>query len=207
MGHVLPAQFRLMDLPLARRAWNANNRVPQNHSLDGGELYHVRQEHDVESTTESIIPTLYKAKISHELSYPIGAERISAALRSAAQFTELQLRFTGHYGDNLRKGHYWFLSVHFAGKATSAAKFLDSLGRPLFYEWEIWVQPVPRVLRHKTMQYITASALPHIRTWLEEREHIAQQGRESLQFFYDERTEEFIPKQETSPAPVRERGR
>ncbi len=31
--------------------------------------------------------------------------------------------------------------------------------------------------------------------------------REPLAFFYDERTEEFIPKQEVSPAPVRERGR
>jgi hypothetical protein len=47
----------------------------------------------VEDVQPYTIPTLSKAKISHHLSYPVGATAISLALASAAQLPELKLHF------------------------------------------------------------------------------------------------------------------
>lgn len=47
----------------------------------------------MEDVQQVTIPTLSKAKISHMLSYPIGARDVSTALSSAVQLPELKLHF------------------------------------------------------------------------------------------------------------------
>lgn len=65
----------------------------------------------MEDTQPVIVPTLSRAKISSNLSYPIGAEQISAALAAAAQFPNLKLHFYSGFESGLRKGHYELLRV------------------------------------------------------------------------------------------------
>jgi hypothetical protein len=150
-----------------------------------------------------IIPTRTKAKISHELSFPIGAERISVSLATAAQFPRLVLHFKQDYFNGVRFGHYPFLRAKYDGRAK-----VNNLGGnpdiPLFNEWEITVWPVPRVLRHRIQRYIVDSALPQIRQWLDQRVHLAGPGDDTLTFLFDEKKEEFIPEHRAHPQPMRE---
>ena len=55
--------------------------------------YDVLRDQAVEENKPIIIPTRFKAKISHELSFPIGAEKISIALASVPQLAQLVLHF------------------------------------------------------------------------------------------------------------------
>jgi hypothetical protein len=156
-----------------------------------------------------IIPILSRAKISRNLSYPIGAERISAALTSSAQLPQLKLHFYSMSDLWLRSGHYEFLRVEYLNNARPAEEWpIWSLyGRPPQYRWEIVVQPVPRALRHRIKQFIVETALAQIAHWLDERVQLAQRGSDILVFFYDEKTEEFTPRQLTRLEPVRHRSR
>jgi len=120
----------------------------------------------VEDVQPYTVPTASKAKISHHLSYPIGAEAVSLALASAAQSPELKLRFYFWSDLWLRSGHYEFLRVEYLNNATPAEEFpmLRLHKRPPQYRWEIVVQPVPRLVRHRIKQYILESALPAAQT-------------------------------------------
>jgi hypothetical protein len=138
-----------------------------------------------------IIPTGTKAKISHELSFPIGAERISLALASTSQLPQLVLHFRRDYFNGVRFGRYPFLRVHYSRREKPS----DLLSPPvasLFSEWQIWVWPVPRILRHHIQQYIVDSGLPRIKQWLDHHVNLAQPGSESLTFLFDEKKEEFV---------------
>jgi hypothetical protein len=151
---------------------------------------------------KTVIPTGTKAKISHTLSFPIGAERISAALASTAQLPELVLHFSSDRFNQVRYGHYPFLSVRYSGRQMPINPIFSS-GLPLFNKWEIMVKPVPRALRHRIHQYILDTALPRIKQWLDQRVNLAHPGSESLAFFFDEKKEEFVLEEDTRPQPIR----
>ena len=153
-----------------------------------------------------IIPTVSRAKISRKLSYPIGAERVSALLASAAQLPELKLHFYSEFDIQFRNGHFEFLRVEYLNNARPSREWpISSLyKRPIQSRWEIVVQPVPRTLRHRVKQYILDSALVQIAHWLVERKQLAQQGNDILAFFYDEKAEEFVPRQLTRLEPLRQ---
>jgi hypothetical protein len=156
----------------------------------------------MEDVKTVIIPTRTKAKVSHELSFPIGAERISMALASVMQLPQLVLHFRSDRWNQVRFGHYPFLSVTYSGKEWTNNP-VDSSGIPLFNRWEIEVNPVPRILRHRIQQYILDSALPQIRQWLDQRADLAHEGSDTLDFFFDEEKEEFVPKLLARPQPLR----
>lgn len=156
-----------------------------------------------------IIPTFSRAKISRNLSYPIGAERVSAALASSAQLPELKLHFYSGFDLGLRKGQFEFLRVEYLNNARPAEEWpISSLyGRPPQYRWEIVVQPVPRALRDRINQFIVETALAQITHWLGERVKLAQRGTDILAFFYDQTSEEFTPRHLTRLEPLRHRSR
>jgi hypothetical protein len=158
----------------------------------------------MEDIQQVTIPTLSRAKISSKLSYPIGAEHISLALTSTAQLPMLKLHFYAGLGIGLRHGHYEFLRVEYLNQATPSEKWpISSLyKRPPQYRWEIVVQPVPRIFRHRIKQYIVDSALPQIAHWLIDRAQLAQRGNDILAFFYDEKTDEFMPRELTHLEPL-----
>ena len=160
---------------------------------------------NLEDVQQIVIPTLSKAKISHTLSYPIGASDVSSALSSAVQLPELKLHFYSGFDIGLRSGHYEFLRVEYLSNTTSASEWPIShlYQRPPQFRWEIIVQPVPRLLRNRIKQYILNSALPQILQWLAERPQLVQQGNDMLTFFYDEKTEDFVVRRLTHLEPTR----
>jgi hypothetical protein len=155
----------------------------------------------MEEVSTVIIPTRTK-KISHELSFPIGAERISVALGSVEQLPQLVLHFSSDYFNRVRSGHYPFLWVRYRGRELPINP-VSSSGIPLFNKWEIAVGPVPRVLRHRIRQYVLDTALPQIKQWLDQRVDLAHSGSESLTFFFDEKKEEFVLEQIARRQPMR----
>jgi len=163
----------------------------------------------VEDVQPYTIPTLSKAKISHHLSYPIGAAAISVALASAPQLAELKLHFYSWSDLWLKSGHYEFLRVEYLNNATPAEEYpiWRLHQRPPQYRWEIVVQPVPRVIRHAIKQYILESALSEIASWLSDRTDLDQQGSDMLTFFYDEKAGEFQIRRLTRLEPLRRSGR
>src|SRR6266576_1547831 len=139
----------------------------------------------MEDVQPFIIPTLSRAKISHHLSYPIGAAAVSLALGSTVQLPELKPHFYFWTDIWLRGGNYEFLRVEYLNNATPAENWPISglYKRPPQYRWEIVVQPVPRFVRHPIKQYILSSALPQIADWLSGRAQLAQRGSDMLTFF------------------------
>jgi hypothetical protein len=159
----------------------------------------------MDETQQIVIPTLSRAKISRNFSYPIGAVSVSTALASTAQLAELKLHFYSGFDHDLRRGHYEFLRVEYLNNAQPSQDWpISSLyKRPNQERWEIIVQPVPRTLRHRVKQYILDSALTQIVHWLGKRTELAQQGNDILAFFYDEKAKEFVPRQLTRLEPLR----
>jgi hypothetical protein len=161
---------------------------------------------DAEETQRIVIPTISRTKISRRLSYPISAEPISESLTSVPQFAELKLLFySSKYHGPLRNKEYEFLRVEYLNNTKSREKWpiANLWGRPLQGQWEIAVQPVPRVLRHNIRQYILEDALPQMKQWLVERTHLLQRGSDILAFFYSEETEECISRHIANLEPLR----
>jgi hypothetical protein len=160
----------------------------------------------VEAVQPYIIPTVSKSKISHHLSYPVGAAAVSTALASVTQLPELKLHFYFYSEHSLRRGHYEFLRVEYLNNALPpAAEWPIWLlySRPPQYRWEIIVQAVPRVNRHRINEYILKTALPQVGIWLSERTGLSQQGNDMLTFFYDEKAEKFESRLVTRLEPLR----
>lgn len=159
----------------------------------------------MEDVQPYIIPTLSRAKISHHLSYPIGAAAASMALASVAQLPELKLHFYFWSDNALRRGHYEFLRVEYLNNASHAEEWpiWHLYKRPPQFRWEIVVQPVPRVNRHRINEYILEKALPQVGSWLSERTGLSQQGSDMLTFFYDEKVEGFESRPLTRLEPLR----
>src|SRR5207249_9233306 len=159
----------------------------------------------MELDQQFVVPTASRAKISHKLSYPVGAERVSVVLASVPQLPELKLHFYSGFDVQLRGGHYEFLRVEYLNNARPSQEWpISSLyKRPEQGRWEIVVQPVPRALRHRVKQYILDSALTQIAQWLIQRKELAQQGNDILAFFYDEKGEDFVPRHLTRLEPLR----
>jgi hypothetical protein len=127
------------------------------------------------------------------------------ALASAKQLPDLKLHFYFWSDLWLRNGHYEFFRVEYLNNATPAEEWpISSLfKRPPQYRWEIFVQPVPRVNRHRINEYILESALPRVASWLSERSELAQQGSDLLTFFHDEKAETFESRPLTRLEPLR----
>ena len=163
-----------------------------------------------ESLLKPVIPTASKSKISTLVSYPVGAERISEALASTPQFTNLRLHFyadTRHMTDRPSKVFEYleYLRVEYLQKAERHYRYpiLDLRGRPPQYRWEIVVQPVPRYLRHAIKLYIVNTALPQMDLWLKDRSCQDCRGSEVLAFFYETEKDESMFLQSSRLEPLK----
>ena len=149
-----------------------------------------------------LVPTRSRQKISHLLSYPIGAERISIALASVPQYAELVLHFQEDWYDRLRFPRYPYLMVDYSRDATSWNS-RDAAGVNLLSTWNITVKPVRRETRHKIQQHMLNTALGQTVEWFTDRATLVLPGSERLLFFYDEDTEEFSEERESRLEPER----
>lgn len=149
-----------------------------------------------------IIPTLSRAMISRNLSYPIGAEQLSAALAATSQLPDLKLHFSLASTLACEAAIMSSSELNTRQYPQRSGPISSLYKRPPQYRWEIVVQPVPRILRHRIKQYIVESALPQIALWLVERAQLEHRGNEILAFFYNEKTDEFIAPQLTHLEPL-----
>jgi len=158
----------------------------------------------VEEVKEIMIPTRSKAKISHLLSFPVGAERISKALADTPQIAKLFLHFQSDRWGHVRTGRYPCIRVqHSSRHAEMAERSKDSAGVPLFNEWEVSIYPVPKIHRHTIQQLIVNIALPQINEWLRTRAELQQPGEQSLIFHFEELKNELTSESEMQLNPSR----
>lgn len=161
----------------------------------------------MEREQQFTIRTASRAKIPRKLSYPVGAESISAALASVPQVVDIRLHF--YWGIpsvvQLRSGHYEFLRIEYLNDVRpSEAWPISSLyKRPDPGRWDVVVQAVPRTLRHRIRQYVLHSALTQIAHWLNQRKAQTQRGHDILAFFYDQKTDDFVLRNLTRLEPLR----
>jgi hypothetical protein len=71
----------------------------------------------------------------------------------------------------------------------------DLFQRPSQNPWEVVIHPVPREMRHRSRTYLHDSALPQIRTWLDQQSRSRQRGHDIFAFFFDEKLDQFTTRQ------------
>jgi hypothetical protein len=124
-------------------------------------------------------PTRLKCKISGKLSYPVGAELISAQLADVPQAASFEISFFSKYERMKTRGEpYEILTVSY-----TPWEVHDS-------GWRIEVRPVPRELKHMVALALTTEFFPRIRQWL--KAHTDPDGRyrwDSCGVIFDERHE------------------
>jgi hypothetical protein len=150
------------------------------------------------SAESPIIPTRYRSKIAHTLSYPIGAEAISLLLKEAPQFAEFEVTFYGSWGDKYRSADaHKVLTIGYRKSANSiSTSSTEYSQRRLNRQWQIIVHPVDRVQKYLIKQKLIA-ALPQAMPWLQQRSDLDAIGSDQICFVFDRR-DESITMQSTS---------
>ncbi len=159
------------------------------------------------TAAKPIIPTGYKSKLPQTLSYPIGAEILSAAFGGVPQFDSLSVDFSFYsqlQPDILEKYpvlelRYWrgAKSIH-----TRAVELHDGAIRKT---WSIKIHPVPRVRRHLVRTQLTEAALPAARAWLDRNAASDGEGSLKLVYSFDEETQLLTASETSHLGPERSR--
>ncbi|QJW99109.1 hypothetical protein FTUN_6707 [Frigoriglobus tundricola] len=123
-----------------------------------------------------VIPTAYKSKLPKGLSWPLGAEAISAGLADAPHATALSLWFTV---DVTRPASafqrllqdalpYTILVAEYRPASRAGYSGSTSMVESGWYEakWRLDVSPVPRALRAAAGAALRETGLPAITEWL-----------------------------------------
>jgi hypothetical protein len=136
-----------------------------------------------------ILPTAYKAKIPHTLSYPVGAERISEALQDVPQMQTLSISFVYYKQEQRlldRTGlHQVMAALYRKSRPTLSSSNAMIDGGWYRPKWQITVSPVPREIKHTVMDLLVAEGLPRVRAWLLARGTlIDEEGYQRISLFF-----------------------
>ena len=102
-----------------------------------------------------LFPTKIKCKIASGLSYPVGAEIVSAELGDIPQASSVQVAFFDKYQRMENRGlPYTILSVCYAG---------DKSYDP---GWNIEIRPVSKPKRAAVKDMLKANVFPRVREWM-----------------------------------------
>lgn len=135
-----------------------------------------------------MIPTRYKNKLSHLMSYPISAGTLSKALESAPQINELSVAFFDSCQDPRKLENpcrvlsigYFYRRVNL----TSENKCIEQGWHGA--KWEITVYPVPRTCVSAVGNRLEEEGLDKIHHWLYSYKHATgKDGNCWLHVFYD----------------------
>lgn len=123
-----------------------------------------------------MIPTRHKSKLPETLSWPLGAEAISAALGDAPHAADLTLRFSdspvwpaSEFQLLLRESlPYVVLCAEYQPESRPGYAGSASMSESGFFDtrWEVRVNPVPRSLRAAAAALLRDQGLPLIVDWL-----------------------------------------
>ena len=120
-----------------------------------------------------LIPTSYKSKVPHDLSYPVGAESISRVLLGIPQGSEIHMSFSDSPlvfksdTDKLHKsGLFPVINATFSnseGNTTARAyRKEESHPRP---PWSLDIYAIPKTQRAKIKTLLIEHGLEKIRLW------------------------------------------
>ncbi|NUP12306.1 MAG: hypothetical protein HOW73_40185 [Polyangiaceae bacterium] len=101
-----------------------------------------------------LIPTKDREQISRNLSYPLGAEAISEALRDSPQFPQLSISFYARPQ---------------SGPVDPECIILAGIGCRGRDDWSIWVSAVPSDLAAQARRFALQHGLQYLRSWLQRR--------------------------------------
>jgi hypothetical protein len=132
----------------------------------------------------AMIPTRYKSKLSSALSWPIGAEELSLALKDVPQFHELSTTFYFNGVRDLASARTtaWMTLLEFRYRRREMRIFDsdDSLANAaLGRHWEIYVKPVLREKRKRLHDGILLQ-LPRVASWFLQRDSLRVIGQSVL---------------------------
>ena len=154
-----------------------------------------------------IIPTGFKSKLPQALSYPIGAEILSAAFAGVPQFDLLNVDF--FFYSKMRPevvGNYPVLELRYWRGAKTIHTRPEQLENGVMKRsWSIMVRPVPRVRRHLIRTQLTDAALPAARAWLDRNAGCVGEGSLELTYLFDEETQLLIANETPHLGPERSR--
>jgi len=130
-----------------------------------------------------VFPTLRQARISSKLSYPLGAEAISAEFATVPQAQGLDIDFwnSQNYFLKDRDNPYAIFSVSYTGTHD--------------YDpgWHVRVGPVPRALKHTISVSLRNEFFPQIRDWLKKYATLnARHGTHLIEVMFDEKSETML---------------
>lgn len=147
-----------------------------------------------------LIPTRNRYKLPKTMSYPIGAESVSAALADVPQRDLLNVGF--FFSATFLKEHkqdrsFRIFEVEFMKSEMSLSASNSFIERGKYEErWELSVYPVPRQMKSIAQRLLLEKGLPHVAQWLAtERTPLWKTGRKSLTILFDQ-AEESISFQE-----------
>jgi len=143
-----------------------------------------------------MIPTRYKSKLPHSLSYPVGAEAISESLKGVPQVPALSLGFYDRptvFASEFQKlrdsnSPYPIFNATFRHIQPGLSASNKYIAEGWYEEtWELSVYPVPRGLKSAARQVLLSEGLPLIRKWLSaERPPSWKHGREHCEIYFVE---------------------
>ena len=136
---------------------------------------------------------LYRKKIANWQSYPLGAEAISSALADVPQYSRLAVAFHDDYSRRGAVDSRVYRVLRLSYRRLSNAPPSDKPANELGWfdrNWEIEVNPIPRIRRHLIKGQLLNYGLPEVRQWLL-RHATHRMGRESLELIFSEDTEKL----------------
>jgi hypothetical protein len=136
-----------------------------------------------------VFPTLSRAKHSHLVSYPLGAEALSRALDGVPQHAALACHFiAGNTHQHLDKLRQLALSSAYQRRERSFNDGQEAQARGVFLpRWTITVFAIPKTQRHEIKTALLTDGLPNIlRPWLvEHAAHLGKTGGCAINLEYD----------------------
>jgi hypothetical protein len=154
-----------------------------------------------------VFPTLSRAKHSHLVSYPIGAEALSRALDGVPQHRMLACDFyAGSAHQHLDMTLQLVLSVVYRRHPGAFHFGRDAASRGVFDpRWTIGVFAIGRVIRHAVKTRLLVEGLPDlVRPWLLDAASVTgKSGECGLTLHYDSVEHIFVPRISNALLPDR----
>jgi len=154
-----------------------------------------------------MFPVLYKDRISHTESYPVGAQEVSDALSETPQAEFLGIVFCRY--DSVRCFGAWctdwrivksrgkcrpiFRAAYSRRKVSISTPNLTIARGDTLPKWELWVWSVPRQQRHKVHTLLFGEGLQQVKNWLTVHQGMHGEFKvERLTVLFDEEKEGLL---------------
>ena len=135
-----------------------------------------------------MIPTRYKSKLSHLMSYPVSAGKLSEALENVPQFDNLSVAFFDSCQHPSKLDNpCQILRISYSKRRVSLSSSKQGIEQGWYGEkWGIIVYPVPRAYVSAARHQVSEQGFQQMRQW--RNDHKGATGKEGncwLRLLYD----------------------